>query len=102
VALRIGSAYGNFENMSLFCLLWTPLLYLFWRSISPTGESGAGGVWALLLGSFFALFQFFFGALVGPGGFGFSRWLSGCIDVITLPALLPLLVSCIRDAVRSG
>jgi hypothetical protein len=92
LALRIGPAYGNFENMSLFCLLWTPLLYLFWRSISAAGESGAGGVWALLLGSLFALFQFFFGALVGPGGFGFSRWLSGCIDLITLPALIPLLV----------
>jgi hypothetical protein len=44
------------------------------------------------LGSLFALFQFFLGALVGPGGFGFSRWLSGCIDLITLPALLPILV----------
>jgi hypothetical protein len=77
--------------MSLFCLLWTPLFYLYWRSISPAGESGAGGIWALLLGSFFALFQFFLGAMVSPGGFGFSRWLSGCIDVITLPALLPLL-----------
>jgi hypothetical protein len=78
--------------MSLFCFLWTPLFFLFWRSISPAGSSGAGGVWALLLGSLCALFQFFFGALVGPGGFGFSRWLSGCVDLVVLPALLPLLV----------
>jgi hypothetical protein len=78
--------------MSLFCFLWTPLFYLFWRSVSPREETGAGGVWALLLGSIAALFQFFFGALVGPGGFGFSRWLSGCVDLAVLPALVPLLV----------
>jgi hypothetical protein len=46
----------------------------------------------LLLGSAAALFQFFFGALVGPGGFGFSRWLSGCVDLVALPSLVPLLV----------
>ncbi|MDR0400961.1 MAG: hypothetical protein LBH51_08470 [Treponema sp.] len=78
--------------MSLFCFLWPPLLYLFWRSLSPPGESGAGGIWALLLGSAVALFQFFFGALVRPGGFGFSRWLSGCVDVVALPVIVPLLV----------
>jgi hypothetical protein len=78
--------------MSFFCFLWTPLFYLFWRSLSPLGGSGAGGVWALLLGSAVALFQFFFGALVGPGGFGFSRWLSGCVDLVALPILIPLLV----------
>jgi hypothetical protein len=78
--------------MSLFCFLWTALFYLFWRSISPSQESAAGGVWALILGSIAALFQFFFGAFLAPGGFGFSRWLSGCIDLVTLPVLVPLLV----------
>jgi hypothetical protein len=77
--------------MSLFCLLWLPLFYLFWRSISPE-ESGYGGIWALLLGSITALFQFFFGAFVAPGGFGFSRWLSGFVDLVSAPVLLPLLV----------
>ncbi|GHV45723.1 hypothetical protein AGMMS49546_32220 [Spirochaetia bacterium] len=78
--------------MSLFCLLWTPLFFLFKRSLSPAGEAGAGGVWALLLGSIVALTQFFLGAFVNPGGFGLSRWVSGCIDIVALPAALPLLV----------
>ncbi|MDR2375734.1 MAG: hypothetical protein LBD96_04765 [Treponema sp.] len=78
--------------MSLFCLLWLPLFYLFWRSVSSAGESGYGGVWALLLGSAAAIFQFFYGAFIKPGGFGFSRWLSGCVDLVVVPVLLPLLV----------
>jgi hypothetical protein len=78
--------------MSLFCLLWTPLFYLFKRSVSPAGESGSGGVWALLLGSIVALAQFFLGSFINPGGFGLSRWVSGCIDIVTFPALAPLLV----------
>jgi hypothetical protein len=32
------------------------------------------------------------GSFVNPGGFGFSRWLSGFVDVVCLPALLPLVV----------
>jgi hypothetical protein len=46
----------------------------------------------LLLGSIVALVQFFTGSLVNPGGFGLSRWASACIDIIALPAVLPLLV----------
>jgi len=76
--------------MSLFCLLWVPLFYLFRRSIS--GEETPGGVWALLLGSVTAIFQFSLGYLVYPGGFGFSRWLYGFVDIVSLPALVPLLV----------
>jgi hypothetical protein len=76
--------------MSLFCLLWTPLFYLFKRSVSTGGV--ARGVWALLLGSIVALAQFFLGALVNPGGFGLSRWVSACVDIVALPAVLPLLV----------
>jgi hypothetical protein len=78
--------------MSLFCFLWTPLFYLFKRSVSPSRESGAGGVWALLLGGIVALAQFFLGSFVNPGGFGLSRWVSGCIDIVALPAAAPLLV----------
>ncbi|MDR2479491.1 MAG: hypothetical protein LBD48_09290 [Treponema sp.] len=76
--------------MSFFCLLWIPLFYLFRRSISP-GEAG-GGVWALLLGSVTAVFQFFLGSLVTPGGFGLSRWMSGFVDIVSLPVLAPLIV----------
>lgn len=86
--------------MSLFCLLWTPLFYLFWRSVSPAGESGYGGVWALLLGSVVGLFQFFYGAFIKPGGFGFSRWLSGCVDLVAVPVLLPLLVYLLMTVFR--
>jgi hypothetical protein len=77
--------------MSLFCFLWMPLFYLFRRAVS-SGESGAGGVWALLLGSVTAIFQFFFGAMVHSGGFGFSRWISGFVDIVSLPVLAPLLI----------
>jgi hypothetical protein len=76
--------------MSLFCLLWVPLFYLFRRSVSA-GEGG-GGVWALILGSVTAIFQFFLGTLAPPGGFGFSRWLNGFVDIVTLPVLAPLAV----------
>jgi hypothetical protein len=39
-----------------------------------------------------ALIRFLMGNLVNPGGFGFSRWMSACIDIVTLPVVLPLLV----------
>jgi hypothetical protein len=86
--------------MSLFCLLWTPLFYLFRRSISRGGEAVSGGIWALLLGSLVALLQFFLGALINPGGFGFSRWLSGCVDIVVLPVLLPLLIYLVLTSLR--
>jgi hypothetical protein len=38
------------------------------------------------------MIQFFLGNLIDPGGFGLSRWVSGCIDIITLPAMVPILV----------
>jgi len=77
--------------MSLFCLLWIPLFYLFWRSISGS-DAYAGGVWAPIAGSVMALIWFFIGPLADPGGFGFSRWLSGCLDIIVLPVLAPVLL----------
>jgi hypothetical protein len=85
--------------MSLFCLLWVPLFYLFRRSIG--GVAGAGGIWALLLGSVTAIFQFFFGNLINPGGFGFSRWLSGFVDIVSLPVLIPLAVYALLTLFRA-
>jgi hypothetical protein len=84
--------------MSLFCLLWIPLFYLFKRSISDI--SGVGGVWALLLGSLTAIFQFFLGDLINPGGFGFSRWLAGFVDIVGLPVLAPLAVCLLLVVLR--
>jgi len=78
-------------NMSLFCLLWIPLFYLFWRSITGN-NTASGGVWAILVGSIVAMIQFFLGNFVEPGGFGLSRWISGCIDIVTIPALAPLVI----------
>ena len=75
--------------MTIFCILWTPLLYLFWHSLSRKNV-GPGGIWALFLGSLVALAQFFFGNFIEPGGFGFSRWISAWVDIVVLPALLPL------------
>jgi hypothetical protein len=68
-----------------------PLFYLFRRSLTG-GEGGAGSVLALLLGSIAAIFHFFLGSLVNPGGFGLSRWISGFVDIVSLPAFAPLIV----------
>jgi len=75
--------------MSVFCLLWVPFFFLFRRTF--TG-GGSGGVWALLLGSITAILQFFLGYFVHPGGFGFSRWLFGFIEIVSLPVLIPLVL----------
>jgi hypothetical protein len=85
--------------MSFFCLLWVPLFYLLRRSFS--GGNSSGGVWALLLGSITAIIQFFLGNLVSPGGFGFSRWLYGFIDIVSLPVLVPLLICFLMFFFRS-
>jgi hypothetical protein len=77
--------------MSLFCFLWMPLFYLFWRSLAASGAEGSGEIWALLLGSVVAFVRFLLGSFIGPGAFGFSRWLSACVDIVALPAALPLL-----------
>jgi hypothetical protein len=86
--------------MSFFCLLWPPLFYFFWISLGPEKNFGAGGVWAILLGSVVALVQFFFGPIIKAGGFGWSRWFSALVDIVTLPALLPFLVYALFSALR--
>lgn len=78
--------------MSLFCFLWTPLFYLFWRSIAAPGSESSGEIWALLLGSVVAFIRFLLGSFISPGVFGLSRWISACVDIVALPAMLPLLV----------
>ena len=71
-------------------MLWVPLFFLLRRCYG--NGSGSGSVWALLLGSITAIIQFFLGYIVSPGGFGFSRWLFGFIDIVSLPVLIPLLI----------
>jgi len=76
--------------MSVFCLLWVPLFYFLRKSFA--GSNSSGGVWALLLGSIAAIIQFFLGDIITPGGFGLSRWLFGFVDLICLPALIPIFI----------
>ncbi|MDR1240086.1 MAG: hypothetical protein LBK27_08220 [Treponema sp.] len=85
--------------MSLFCFLWTPLFYLFRRSLGDA-EGGSGGALALLLGGVAAVFQISFGPLIHSGGFGLSRWMSGFVDIVALPALIPILVYLLFTAFR--
>ena len=75
--------------MNIFCLLWVPLFYFFWRSL-PDNDA-PGGVWAFLLGILGAGLLFFLESLLNPSLFGMSRWLGGFF-LISLPVLLPLLV----------
>jgi len=84
--------------MSFFCILWVPLFYLLRRAF--VNGSGSGGVWALLLGSITAIIQFFLGNFISPGGFGFSRWLFGFIDIVSLPVLIPLVLYMLLFLVR--
>jgi hypothetical protein len=81
--------------MGLFCLLWIPLFYFFRRSITVSGSGAFGGgkaIWAFLLGCAAVIVRFFTGPLVSPGGFGFSGWMSGFIDIVSLPVIVPLFV----------
>ena len=72
--------------MSVFCLLWIPLFYFFRRSI--VSRCNGGYVPALLLGCAIAAYQHFVGPLLPPGGFGFSRWINGFLDIISFPIIL--------------
>ena len=76
--------------MTIFCFLFIPIIYLFQRSLKDSNSSG--GVWALLLGSIFAIIRFFMGDMINPGGFGLSRFLSAFIDIVSLPVLTPIIV----------
>jgi hypothetical protein len=83
--------------MSVFCLLWVPFFFLLRRTF--TG-GGGGGVWALILGSITALLQFFMGFFLKPGGFGFSRWLFGFIEIVSVPVLIPIILYAILNFFR--
>ena len=80
--------------MSLFCLLYIPLLYFLrrWPSAGGWPSAEREGVWGLPLGAVAVAARHLFGPLAPPGGFGFSRWMSGFVDIVGLPALFPLMV----------
>ncbi|MCL2006697.1 MAG: hypothetical protein FWG77_01295 [Treponema sp.] len=79
--------------MSLFSLLWIPLFYLFWCSISSIKNKNAlYELLAFLGGCIIAGIVIAFGPLIDGGGFGFLRWLSGSLELFALPAVLPLLI----------
>lgn len=44
------------------------------------------------MGTVAAIARLFLDDLVYPGGFGLSRFISACVDIVALPALLPILV----------
>jgi len=75
--------------MGLFCLLWVPLSYFLRRMLAA---GSGGGIWALIFGGAVVLVQFFVGPLVAPGCFGFDRWLSGFVDIVSVPVLVPLVL----------
>jgi len=81
--------------MSLFCLLCIPLLY-FLRRTEGEGKS----IWALPLGGLAVMLNYFTGSLISPVGFGFARWMSGFIDIIALPVLVPLLAALLLVMLR--
>jgi len=74
------------------------MFYFFRRSIS-NGKTGMGW-WALLLGCAAVLVRYFTGRLIEPVGFGLSCWLSGFIDIVSLPVLVPVIVCVLLVALR--
>jgi hypothetical protein len=74
--------------MGLFCLLWIPLFYFFRRSI--TANVSGKAILAFLLGCAAVIVRFFMGSLVRSDGFGFSGWMSGFVDIVSLPVIVPL------------
>jgi hypothetical protein len=84
--------------MSIFCLLWIPVFFLFRRSIS--GVKTGMGWWALLPGSAAVFLYYLTGPFIAPVGFGLSRWLGGFIDIVSLPVLVPIVFCVLMAALR--
>jgi len=54
----------------------------------------------LLLGSIIAIIQFLLGNILSPGGFGFSRWLFGFVEIVSIPVLIPFVMYLIISLFR--
>jgi len=67
------------------------VFYFFRRSI--TGVKTGKGWLALLLGCVAVFARYLAGPLVNAGGLGLLRWLSGFIDIVSLPVIVPVVVT---------
>jgi hypothetical protein len=83
--------------MNLFCLLCIPLVFFLRRTFSA-GEGNT--LWALPLGGVAVIIYYFVGHLLSPGGFGFFRWMGGFVDIVALPALIPIAACCVLVMLR--
>ena len=84
--------------MGFFCVMWIPVFFFFRCSFTTSGSGRY--VWALLLGSLAVVIQSFFGLLVIPSGFGYSRWVHGFVDIISIPVLAPIIMYWLLVAFR--
>jgi uncharacterized membrane protein len=87
--------------MSVFCLLWIPVFYLFWSSFGHARMDVSSAL-AIILGTAAAFVQFFTGDFIETGGIGFSSWLNVFVDITSAPVLLPLLVYALFLLLRIG
>ncbi|MDR2782913.1 MAG: hypothetical protein LBB48_03580 [Treponema sp.] len=81
--------------MSVFCLLWISLFFLFWSALVPYNVEASDActvILAVILGSVAAITQFFFGNFIAGGTFGKERWIGVFVDLVAVPALSPLFV----------
>jgi hypothetical protein len=78
--------------MSLFCLLWTPLVLLLWVSLNAGNGGNSGGVLALVLGSVVSVLHYLFCPPINTAGFGLSLGLYALVNVVLIPVVLPFVV----------
>jgi hypothetical protein len=81
--------------MLVFCLFWLPAMSFFWNARrAPFGgffaERFAETLCALTVGAAAGIGRFLFVSFWTADGFGLSRFISACLDYITLPVFLPI------------
>jgi hypothetical protein len=94
-----GRRVVNFP-MSFFCMFWTPLVLFFWNSLNTREHGNFGGLWAFILGILVSVFHYLFYPFVKASGFGLSLWFHTLIDIVSVPAVLPLLVFALFTVLR--
>jgi hypothetical protein len=78
--------------MSLFCLAFPIVFFLFWKSLSDEHAVSVGGIWALVLGSIFAVIHYLASPIITSGEFGLLQWMISLVDVIVFPSLIALVI----------